>query len=245
MYYLTIDKTSTVAIYKQIEEGILKALQANILRAHDVLPKEDDLCDFFNISRTVVRQAYQSLEDQGVLYRVKGKGTFIATTSHIHFSHNDIVRLDKVILEKKPSARQSVIFTDNKKVQPATSLAVDFPIHSLVTCHAHVLSDSSGPILYVEDIFHQKVASEVQRALQLRVSPFDELTSLCKGATLTIAIEEAIGPLVNLLKLDMPDTLMRIKITFVDAAQDIIILRQYVASGKNIVFESIIEEATS
>lgn len=245
MYYLTIDKTSTVAIYKQIEEGILKALQTKLLRAHDVLPKEDDLCDFFNISRTVVRQAYQSLEDQGVLYRVKGKGTFVSTTSHIQFTHNDILRLDKVVLQKKAHVQQSVIFTDHKKVLPSTALAVDFPIHSLVTCHAHVLTDFSGPILYVEDIFHQKIASEVQRSLQLHASPFDELMHLCKGATMTIAIEEALGPMVSLLKLDMPDTLMRIKIAFVDAIQDVIILRQYVASGKNVMFESIIEEVPS
>lgn len=245
MYYLTIDKTSSVPIYKQIEDGILRALDAQILRTHDVLPKEDDLCEFFSVSRTVVRQAYQSLEDQGVLYRIKGKGTFISATSHLNFTHNDVVRLDKVIMQKKNNVSHHVIFTENKRVTPATPLAVDFPIHSHVISHAHVLLNPHGPLLYIEDVFHQKLNQDVQRALQLKLSPFDEVSSLFKGATMTISIEDAQGPLLNLLKLDLPDTLMRVKLTFLDAAHEVVVVRHYVASGKNTTLESIIEEDAS
>jgi DNA-binding GntR family transcriptional regulator len=242
MYYLHIDKTSSVPIYKQIENGILKALDAHILRTHDVLPKEDDLCDFFSVSRTVVRQAYQSLEDQGILYRIKGKGTFISATSHLTFVYQDLLRLDKALLQKKNDVKSFVVLNDYKEVQPASTLAVYFPIQSRVISQAQVYANPFGPLLYVEDVFHSNIAQEVEWAIHQKQSPFDAVLSHFKGATMTISLEEAIGPIVNLLKLDMPDAIHRIKITFVDHNNDIIALRQYIMSGKNSNLETLIEE---
>lgn len=242
MYYLHIDKTSSVPIYKQIENGILKALDSHILRTHDVLPKEDDLCDFFNISRTVVRQAYQSLEDQGILYRIKGKGTFISATSHLTFEYQDLLRLDKALIQKKSDVKSFIVLNDFKEVQAASTLAVYFPIQSKVISQAQVYANPFGPLLYVEDVFHSKLSQEVESAIVANHSPFDAVTSHFKGATMTISLEEANGPVVNLLKLDMPDAIHRIKISFVDQNNDIIALRQYVMSGKNSNLETLIEE---
>jgi DNA-binding GntR family transcriptional regulator len=241
MYYLHIDKASSVSIYKQIEDGIIHALDSHLLRTHDLLPKEDDLCEFFSISRTVVRQAYQSLEDQGVLYRIKGKGTFISATSHLTFNHNELLRLDKALLNKKNDVSSFVVLNDTKIVQAASTLAVYFPINSNVTVQSQVYANPFGPLLFVEDTFHSKVNKEVHAALQQKQSPFDALIPLFKGATLTISLEEASGPIISILKLDMPDALHRIKISLLDQDGDIIVARQYVMSGKNTTFETIIE----
>lgn len=46
--------------------------------ADDPIPSEHELCDIYGVSRTVVRQALGGLAADGLLYRVKGKGTFIA-----------------------------------------------------------------------------------------------------------------------------------------------------------------------
>lgn len=42
------------------------------------IPGEQELCDTYGVSRTVVRQALRELELDGVITRRKGKGTFIA-----------------------------------------------------------------------------------------------------------------------------------------------------------------------
>jgi len=42
------------------------------------IPGEQDLCETYGISRTVVRQALRELELEGVITRRKGKGTFIS-----------------------------------------------------------------------------------------------------------------------------------------------------------------------
>lgn len=44
------------------------------------LPTEELLCDLYNISRPVVRRAYQSLIDEGIVERHQGRGTFVKRT---------------------------------------------------------------------------------------------------------------------------------------------------------------------
>jgi GntR family transcriptional regulator len=62
--------------YVQIEQ----ALRADIadLRPGDRLPSEAKLCQRFGVSRMTARGAVQRLEEQGLVYRVRGAGTFVA-----------------------------------------------------------------------------------------------------------------------------------------------------------------------
>ena len=44
----------------------------------DVLPSETALCETFGVSRNTVRQAFENLTHEGVVYRIRGKGTYVA-----------------------------------------------------------------------------------------------------------------------------------------------------------------------
>ncbi|MBC7723676.1 MAG: GntR family transcriptional regulator [Burkholderiaceae bacterium] len=65
-------------MYHQLKHRILDDIARLGLKPGDVLPGEHRLCEQFGVSRTVVRQALAQLEYQGVIDRVKGKGTFVA-----------------------------------------------------------------------------------------------------------------------------------------------------------------------
>jgi GntR family transcriptional regulator len=65
-------------MYRQLGHRIVEAIEQRGLGPGDLLPGEHRLCEEFGVSRTVVRQALAQLEHQGVIERVKGKGTFIA-----------------------------------------------------------------------------------------------------------------------------------------------------------------------
>lgn len=73
-----IDRQAPVPMYHQLKHRIIDDIARLGLRPGDLLPGEHRLCEQFGVSRTVVRQALSQLEHQGVIERVKGKGTFVA-----------------------------------------------------------------------------------------------------------------------------------------------------------------------
>ena len=74
----TIDRQSAAPMYDQLRQLIIDGIAREDLRPGDLLPGEHRLCEQYGISRTVVRQALAQLEHEGVVERVRGKGTFIA-----------------------------------------------------------------------------------------------------------------------------------------------------------------------
>ncbi|MDJ0335721.1 GntR family transcriptional regulator [Salinibacterium sp. G-O1] len=73
-----IDRYSAVPMYDQLRQLILNLIEDGSLDPGDSLPGEHRLCELYGISRTVVRQALAQLQVEGVVERVKGKGTFVA-----------------------------------------------------------------------------------------------------------------------------------------------------------------------
>ncbi len=64
-------------IVKQIEKAIFEKK----FLPGSKLPSENELCDQFGVSRTSVREALGSLEAQGIIEIVKGKGMFVKKIS--------------------------------------------------------------------------------------------------------------------------------------------------------------------
>lgn len=72
-----IDRRSPLPFYSQLKRLIVADIQARGLEPGDRLPGEHELCQTFDVSRTVVRQALLELEHEGVIWREKGRGTFV------------------------------------------------------------------------------------------------------------------------------------------------------------------------
>lgn len=66
-------------LYGQIAQRLRADIAAGRYEVGSTLPSEAALCTLFQVSRPVVRQALGILEDQGFVYRVQGRGTFVAT----------------------------------------------------------------------------------------------------------------------------------------------------------------------
>lgn len=73
-----IDKTVPIPLYFQLKQLILSEIKNGRYKSGDVIPTENEISDAFQISRTTVRQAVTELVQEGWLYRVKSKGTFVS-----------------------------------------------------------------------------------------------------------------------------------------------------------------------
>jgi GntR family transcriptional regulator, mannosyl-D-glycerate transport/metabolism system repressor len=76
-------------LYKQVANQIKKQIQSDNLDKDDAIPSEQKLSESFNVSRVTIRQAIKLLVDEGILYKVRGSGTYVKQPKIEH----DIYRL--------------------------------------------------------------------------------------------------------------------------------------------------------
>ncbi len=77
MNIIKINKKNRTPLYHQIYQSIMESIESQKLRDNDPLSYEEDVANYYRISRQVVRQAYNELEKEGYLIRIRRKGTFI------------------------------------------------------------------------------------------------------------------------------------------------------------------------
>lgn len=83
MDFNQLDKNSSEQLYLQIRRILLKAIREQDLLPGQRIPSVSELSDLTTVSRMTVRQALQALIDEGWLYTVPGKGTFVSESPRI------------------------------------------------------------------------------------------------------------------------------------------------------------------
>jgi len=73
-----INRNSKLPLYQQLYDILRSELGRGHWQAGDLLPTETELVERFAVSRIIVRQALQMLVKDGLIYRQRGKGTFVA-----------------------------------------------------------------------------------------------------------------------------------------------------------------------
>jgi len=73
-----IDKKSPIPAYYQLKKILLEKIKSGEYAAGSLIPSERELCETLGISRMTVRQALNQLVSEGILYREKGRGTFVS-----------------------------------------------------------------------------------------------------------------------------------------------------------------------
>ncbi|MBA2667391.1 MAG: GntR family transcriptional regulator [Trueperaceae bacterium] len=73
-----IDRDSPMPYYHQLKELVRDEIVSGRWTPGTRIPSELELCALFDVSRTVVRQALGELENERLLLRRKGLGTFVA-----------------------------------------------------------------------------------------------------------------------------------------------------------------------
>lgn len=82
-----LDRSIPIPLYFQLKSILLEDIKDGSFSEGDTIPTEIELVDFYQISRSTVRQAISELVQEGWLIRKASKGTFVTkanqTASHI------------------------------------------------------------------------------------------------------------------------------------------------------------------
>lgn len=72
-----LTKTAPLPKYYQLAQQLSDQIAGGTLQPDDQLPTEDELCSSYNMSRGTVREALRLLENDGLVRRERGRGTFV------------------------------------------------------------------------------------------------------------------------------------------------------------------------
>lgn len=62
----------------QISQWLRKKIEERTFKVDEKLPSENELCQKFDVSRVTVRKALQTLENEQLIYRSQGLGSFVS-----------------------------------------------------------------------------------------------------------------------------------------------------------------------
>ena len=70
--------------YQNLKDYLIAKIRSGGLAGSGRLDSEPQLCERFSLSRNTIRQAIQELENEGYVYRIHGKGTFIRNATPVN-----------------------------------------------------------------------------------------------------------------------------------------------------------------
>ncbi len=73
-----IDRDSPITPYRQITAWIISRIESGELRPDRPIPSETHLVQEFGVARTTARRAVEWLRDQGWVYTVPQRGTYVS-----------------------------------------------------------------------------------------------------------------------------------------------------------------------
>ncbi|HHW47100.1 MAG TPA: UTRA domain-containing protein [Clostridiaceae bacterium] len=103
-----INKYSNVPLYCQLKNLIIEKIESGEYPRDSKIPSEQEFCELYDISRPTVRQAISELTNNGYLYKVKGKGTFVAAQKTSIDIRNYSGFTDSILDSAEPGKRNIV-----------------------------------------------------------------------------------------------------------------------------------------
>ena len=70
-------------VYTTLYKTLKKQIKSGYFQPDQCIPSEIQLARQFRISRTSVRIVLKSLQDEGLLYKMQGKGTFVSANKNL------------------------------------------------------------------------------------------------------------------------------------------------------------------
>ncbi len=89
----TQNKKDLIPLYSRVSSIIQNKILSGQYEPGDKLPTEDELVEYFEVSKITIRNALSLLENDGLIFRTRGKGTFVVPVikeakQYIHTSLN-------------------------------------------------------------------------------------------------------------------------------------------------------------
>ena len=86
---LNLDYRDARPIYEQVKDGLRRLMVTGVIQEGEKLPSVRTMAGTLAINPNTIQRAYESLETEGYLYTVAGKGSFAAPQKEVNQARRD------------------------------------------------------------------------------------------------------------------------------------------------------------
>jgi len=161
-------------LYQQVKEHILTNLESGRWTTSARVPSENELVREFGVSRMTANRALRELQDEGVLVRIAGVGSFVANRQ-AHTHPLEIHDIADEIRARGHVHRAEVVALE--RVRAVATLAQDFGAapRTELFYSAIVHYESDVPILLEDRHVLPRIAADYLKLDFTRVTPYEYL----------------------------------------------------------------------
>lgn len=98
---LNLDYRDARPIYEQVKDGLRRLMVTGVIREGEKLPSVRAMAGNLAINPNTIQRAYESLESEGYLYTVAGKGSFASPQTGV-----DPARREALLIQFDASAAE-------------------------------------------------------------------------------------------------------------------------------------------
>jgi len=141
-----INKKSQIPFYIQIKEDILKKIEGGVYKEEQRIPSEEELLNYYDVSRPTIRQSIRELLNEGKLLIKKGKGTFVAKNIFESLYIYTVPSFYDELIQKNIAFKDKII--SSKIIKPPDEIAKILKIKTTdnVTYHNRIRYTNSEPL---------------------------------------------------------------------------------------------------
>jgi GntR family transcriptional regulator len=137
---MMINKNSSESLTSQLEHIFKKKIKDNEWKVDTLIPSELSLAKAYDVSRTTVHLALVHLESQGLIFRIPGKGTAVASPKPVLEITSESIR--EQLYDQK--------WAKSFKVLECQAIKADSKISSFLQCNI------GDPVLYLCRLYYKK-----------------------------------------------------------------------------------------
>lgn len=87
------------SVYEQIVDNIQEQIMTGVLKENTQLPTVRELSQLLTINPHTVQKAFQTLDQEGYIYTIANKGTFVSSRKHVKIDEQKVDDTIHVIVE--------------------------------------------------------------------------------------------------------------------------------------------------
>lgn len=166
--------------YRSASKRVLDYIEQKQLKRGMKLPAEAELAETLEISRLTLREALNALKQEGIIYSIQGKGTYVAYDyEHITNSLNQNKSISEMIEASGYKCNTTLFYKQIVKANENVASGLGVKTESDVLMCERIRCADDEPVVYSVDYLAARLASDFLGVTDENVSLYEFVEEQC------------------------------------------------------------------